>query len=74
MNMTSICNNATERNKPIMQDWGFMFLVDSEIEALRISYAYRNNKNGVKVKHCPNVEKFSVTVFNDLGKKLGFDK
>lgn len=73
LNMTTRCNQVVDLNTHEMKDWGFSFLVDSEIDALRIAYAYRNNPNGVKVEHCPNVSRFMVTVWNEKAKAMGCD-
>ena len=73
LNMTTICRTAAEAQKPEMKDWGFSFMADSELDALRIAYAYRNNPHGVKVEHCPAVEQFMVTVWNASAKAMGLD-
>jgi hypothetical protein len=56
-----------------MKDWGFSFMTITEIDALRIAYAYRNNPHGVKVEHCPAVDSFMVTVWNEKAKAMGID-
>lgn len=73
LNMTTICRKSAEERKPEMKDWGFSFMAETEIDALRIAYAYRNNPHGVKVEHCPNVSQFMVTVWNDKAKAMGCD-
>lgn len=73
LNMTARCNQVADINTPEMKDWGFSFSVDSEIDALRIAYAYRNNPHGVKVEHCPAVAQFMVRIWNDKAKAMGCD-
>lgn len=74
INIVSNCNRVVERKKPEMKDWGFSIMVDTEIEALQVAYAYRYSKHGVKAEHCPNVNQFMVTVFNERAAKLGLNK
>lgn len=71
--MTKVCNAVASRLKPKIKDWGFFFMVDSEIDALRIAYAYRNHKYGSKVEHCRSVGQFMVTMFNEHAKAMGID-
>lgn len=71
--ITKVCNAAASRLKPEMKDWGFSFMAKTEIDALRIAYAYRNSKHGTKVEHCPAVDSFMVTVWNDKAKAMGID-
>lgn len=73
INITTICRKATAGQNPEMKDWGFSFMADTEIDALRIAYSYRNSPNGVKAEHCPAVGKFMVTVWNDKAKAMGID-
>lgn len=73
INMTKQCNEVVNRNRPEMKDWGFSFLVESELDAHRIAYAYRDAPHGVKVEHCPAVAYFMVTVFNATAKAAGID-
>lgn len=73
LNITTICRQAAETRKPEMKDWGFSFMADSELDALRVAYAYRNNPSGVKVEHCPAVGQFMVTVWNERAKAMGCD-
>ena len=65
----SVANNDLEN-----LDWGFRFMVEDELEALRLAYIYRNSKFGVQVRHCAGPRKFSVTVFNELAAKMGVDR
>ena len=58
--------------RPEILDWGFRFLVDSELEALLIGYGYRNSPNGYLVEFAGGVNKYSVTVWNARAKELGF--
>jgi len=73
LNMTTICRKETETRKPEMKDWGFSFMTETELAALRIAYAYRGNPHGVKVEHCPAVKQFMVTIWNDRAKAMGCD-
>lgn len=73
INIVRLCKNTVESNAPAVTDWGLRFLVDSEIDALRIAYAYRKNPYGVKVDHCPSVDQFMVTVWNEFAKGTGCD-
>lgn len=73
LNITTICNSAIGSQKPEMKDWGFSFMATAEIDALRIAYAYRNSPHGVKVEHCPNVEQYMVTIFNERANAMGID-
>lgn len=73
MNFTTNCRKVSESQKPEMKEWGFSFLLETELDALRVAYSYRNSPNGVKVEHCPNVGKYMVTVFNDKAKSMGID-
>ena len=73
VNMTRRCNEVADRNTPERKDWGFSFLVTNEIDALRIAYAYRENPYGVRVEHCPNVDRFMITIWNDRAKAMGLD-
>lgn len=70
--IVSVCNNTVNRNKPEMTGWGFNFLVDDELEALRIAYAYRNAKHGVKIENCQD-DKFLVTIFDENGAAMKLD-
>lgn len=73
LNMTTECRKAAEETAPEITGWGFTFLNSSELESLRIAYFYRNNPHGVKVEHCPGVDKFLVTVWNEHAKGMGCD-
>ena len=68
--VSAICNDEAEKYTPDLKDWGFSFMAESELSALRIAYAYRNNPNGVLIEHGPNG--YLVTVWNELATKLGF--
>ena len=58
---------------PQVKDWGFSYLVASELEALRLAYAHRKSPHGVKVEHCPAVAQYMVTVWNERAKAMGCD-
>lgn len=73
INMTTVCSKAAEGRKIEVKDWGFSYMADCELDALRIAYAYRNNPHGVKVEHCPSVDKYMVTIWNDKAKSIGCD-
>lgn len=73
INVAAICSNAVHNHKITEKDWGFSLMADSELDALRIAYAYRNVPHGVKVEHCPTVGQYMVTVFNDTAKASGID-
>ena len=53
------------------KDWGFSFFVDSELEAYKAAYAYRNSPHGVEVVFAGGAQKWMVTVFNQLAKQIG---
>lgn len=72
INITSQCSKVI-RGAPEMKDWGFSFMLDNELDALRVAYLYREAPHGVKAEHCPNVGKFMVTVFNETAKAAGID-
>lgn len=71
-NMTTDCRNAIPK-EPIKKHWGFSYMLDDELAALRVAYAYRGNPHGVKVEHCPNVSQYMVTVWNEKAKPMGLD-
>jgi len=73
LNMTTICLVAVEKHAVDFKHWGFSFMTENELDALRIAYAYRNSPHGVKVEHCPAVSKFMVTVWNAEAKAMGLD-
>lgn len=74
INVVAQCNRTVEaQGKPEMKDWGFSFMVNDELSALRIAYSYRDARHGVKVEHCPNVGQFMVTVFNQFAADAGLD-
>jgi hypothetical protein len=56
-----------------MVDWGFHFFVDSEIEAYKAAYQYRNSKHGCKVEFASGVQRWMITVFNDSAVHAGID-
>jgi hypothetical protein len=72
-NMTTVARTEIDKNKPEMLDWGFRFLVDTEIEALRIGYGYRNSPHGYKVEFAGGAQKYSVTIWNERAKAAGCD-
>lgn len=47
-------------------DWGFRFFVDSEFDAYKAAYEYRNNIHGTKVEFAKGTQQWMVTVFNEL--------
>lgn len=61
------------KQKPEVLGWGIHFIADTEIEALRIGYAYRNSPHGYKVESAPNIGKWCVTVWNETAKEMGCD-
>jgi len=72
LNVMKVCLKAAESRKPEMKHWGFSFMADTELNALRIAYAYRNNKHGVRIDHCPSVNQYMVTVWNAAALEMGF--
>ena len=64
---TIVCRECTEK------DWGFSFFVDSEIEAYKAAYQYRNFKHGVKVEFAGGCGEWMVTVFNEFAASIGLD-
>jgi hypothetical protein len=56
-----------------MLGWGFHFFVDSEIEAYKAAYQYRDSENGVKVEFAGGAQRWMVTVFNATSKAAGMD-
>ena len=47
--------------------WGFSFFADSELEAFKAAYAYRNSKYGVIIEFAEGCGEWMVTVFNECG-------
>jgi hypothetical protein len=45
-------------------DWGFHFFCDSELDAFKAAYQYRNNQHGTEVRFAQGVQRWMVTVFN----------
>lgn len=72
-NITSICRAAAENSDPERKAWGISFMKDSELDALRTAYAYRNSPHGVRVEHCPAANGWMVTVWNESAKAMGCD-
>lgn len=72
-NITTTCRRAAESRQPERKGWGFSFMADDELDAMRIAYAYRNSPHGVKVEHCPAVSRYMVTVWNDRAQAMGCD-
>jgi len=56
-----------------VKDWGFSFFVDSESEAYKAAYSYRNSPHGVEVQWAGGAEEWMVTVFNEFAVKSGID-
>lgn len=73
IDMTTIGRNAASEHKAEKLAWGFRFLVETEMEALRIGYAYRNSPHGYKVSFAVGAQKYSVTIWNDKAKAMGCD-
>jgi hypothetical protein len=46
-------------------DYGFYFYVESEIEAYKAAYLYRNSPHGCAVSWAGGVKRWRVTVFNE---------
>jgi hypothetical protein len=62
------------RQEDIRQEgWGFEFFVDSEPEAYRAAYLYRNNPHGCKVDYAGGIGKWVVIVFNADAAFMGID-
>lgn len=71
--MTTVCRDEAAKHTPTELGWGFRFLVDTELEALRIGYAYRNCQYGYKIEWAEGVRQWSVTVWNERAKDMGCD-
>ena len=63
----------TNGNRAVMHDWGFDFLVNTEIEALRIAYVYRDNPHGVKIETLAEGTYWLVLVFNEFAAEIKLD-
>lgn len=70
--MTKI-NEIIKQHDLEMVDWGFHFFVESELEAYKAAYQYRNAPHGAKVEFAGGVQKWMVTVFNAKAKEIGID-
>lgn len=55
---------------PTKVDWGFYYLMDSELEALRLAYSYRHNPHGFEVKFAEGAKQWMVTIFNEFGGRM----
>lgn len=66
--------DVIEQRDVTQKDWGFSFFTDSEIEAFKAAYLYRNSEHGVKVEFADGVKRWMVTVFNQTGADLGFNR
>ena len=53
--------------------WGFHFFTETELDAYKAAYAYRNSPHGVKVEFAGGVRRWMVTVFNARAKEIGVD-
>ena len=62
---------AIQCHEVTQQDWGFSFFVDSELEAYKAFYQYRNSKHGAIVEFAGGAGQWMVTVFNENGADLG---
>lgn len=47
-------------------DWGFHFLVATELEAYKAAYQFRHNQYGTQVEFSPNTGMWLVTVYNEF--------
>ena len=54
-------------------DWGFRFFVDSEMDAFKAAYQYRNSPHGTMVEFAGGLQSWMVTVFNAHPKEIGLD-
>lgn len=68
-NLSTITNNLLRKIET--KDWGFSIPADSELDALRIAYLYRNAPDGCKVE--PTQTGWQVTVWNGKAKEMGCD-
>jgi hypothetical protein len=63
--VTSICNKSLRTaGTPEQLGWGIQYRVDSEIDAFRIAYLYRNSPHGVKVDRFELVNQYAITIFS----------
>lgn len=56
-----------------VEAWGFIVPADSELDALRIAYVYRNAPNGCKIDTNEATGYWGVTVWNKSAKSMGCD-
>lgn len=56
-----------------MRDWGIHFYVDTELDAYKAAYQYRNVPHGTIVNYVVTADMWLVTVFNDKAKGMGID-
>jgi len=74
-----IQNKKTGKPETIKQhdvtqlDWGFHFFADTELDAFKAAYLYRNSPHGVLVEFAEGVQRWMITVFNDLAASAGID-
>lgn len=61
-----------QRNIEVV-DWGFHFFVDSEMDAFKAAYLYRDAGHGVKVEFAGGAQEWMVTVFNAAAAEAGID-
>jgi len=72
-------NCRTEKNETICQrgmdskDWGFSFLVDSELDAYKAAYIYKDSPHGVLVEYAHGSQSWMITVFNKHGAEMKLD-
>ena len=48
-------------------DWGFSFFVDSEADAYKAFYQYRNNIHGAELDFDHDAQRWIIRVFNENG-------
>lgn len=70
--MTGMRETINQYNIELL-DWGFHFFVDSELDAFKAAYQYRNTPHGVRVEFAQGVSKWMVTVFNETAAFAGID-
>ncbi len=79
MNKLRTRNKKTRKLETIVQhdkemkDWGFSFFLDSEMEAFKAAYIYRNSPHGTIVEFAQGIGKWMVTVFNRDAISMGID-
>ena len=71
---TAICNETLAKYDLTMKDWGFQFMADTELDALRIAYIHRFNRYGTKIEYSIQTEKYVVTVFNKIAHECGLNQ